>query len=298
MAAPPALRLAIITDPAMPELQPDDAGLPAAFAEHGVETVVLPWGEPMPAPPCDGALVRSPWEYFMDPERFLRWIDALEAPVLNAPEVLRWNHDKRYLLELARSGAARIPSTVLLSASDLGAKAEPLLDRIGAERGVLKPTVSGGAWRTAVVQRGGPIPSTVEVGAGGDFLLQAFVDELSTSGEWSLTFLGGRYSHAVLKRASPEDFRVQEEHGGTVEVLEPPPELLREAEGILGAIPGGAAPVYGRVDLVAAEAGRPYLMELELIEPELFLRARPGSTADLVGAVLGALGGARSADEA
>lgn len=298
MGTPRELRLALITDPAMPALQPDDAGLPAAFAAHGVETVVAPWGEPIPGPPCDGALVRTPWEYFMDPERFLRWVEGLEAPVLNSPELLRWNHDKRYLLDLASSGAARIPPTVLLDSTEIGVAADPLLDRIGAARGVLKPTVSGGAWRTAVVERGGPVPGEIEAAAGGDFLVQAFVEELYVSGEWSLTYFGGQYSHAVLKRSSPGDFRVQEEHGGSVEFRQPPPELFREAEGILRAVPGGLPPVYGRVDLVAAASGRPYLMELELIEPELFLRARPGSAEALVRATLGALDAARSANEA
>ena len=282
----------------MPELQPDDAGLPAAFAGHGVETVIAPWGEPLTGPPCDGVLVRSPWEYFMDPERFLCWMEAFEAPVLNAPGILRWNHDKRYLLDLARGGAARIPSTVLLSAEELGHAADPLLERVEAERGVLKPTVSGGAWRTVVVERGRAIPGEVDASAGGDFLLQAFVEELPGSGEWSLTFFGGQYSHAVLKRSSPGDFRVQEEHGGSVEILEPPRELLREAEEILRAVPGDEPPVYGRVDLVAAASGRPYLMELELIEPELFLRARRGAEDDLVRAVRAALDGPGSANEA
>jgi glutathione synthase/RimK-type ligase-like ATP-grasp enzyme len=298
MAISRELRLALITDPAMPELQPDDAGLPAAFAALGVETVVTPWGEPLPGRPCDGALVRSPWEYFMDPERFLRWLEAVEAPVLNSPAILRWNHDKRYLLDLARTGAARIPPTVLLKSTEIGPVADPLLQQIGAARGVLKPTVSGGAWRTALIERGESVPGEVEVTAGGDFLLQAFVEELSVTGEWSLTYFDGQYSHAVLKRSSPGDFRVQEEFGGSVEFVHPPPALLREAEGVLRAVPGGVAPVYGRVDMVVAASGRPYLMELELIEPELFLRARPGSAETLVRATLAALGAARSANEA
>jgi len=297
MATSRRLRVALITDPAMPQLQPDDASLPAALKALGAEVVVLPWGSPDPEPRCDGALVRSPWEYFMDPERFLAWVEDFEGSVLNSPEVLRWNHDKRYLLELARDGAARIPATALVAAAQLGADADPVLDRIAAERAVLKPTISGGAWRTAVLERGGAIPAEVGAAAGGDFLVQAFVEELPSAGEWSLTYIAGQYSHAVLKRSSPGDFRVQEEHGGTVEVLEPPVALRREAEQVLRAVPDGAALTYGRVDLVEAAAGRPYLMELELIEPELFLRARPGSAADLAGAVIAAVAAAGSAHQ-
>jgi len=304
MVTPRQPRVALITDPAMPELQPDDAGLPGAFAERGVEVVVLPWGSPPPVPRCVGALVRSPWEYFMDPERFLRWAEEFDGAVLNPPEVLRWNHDKRYLLELAGEGSARIPATALVTATELGAAtetgtgADAVLERIGAARGVLKPTVSGGAWRTAVLERGAGIPAEVAAEDGGDFLVQAFVDELPQAGEWSLTYFAGSYSHAVLKRSSPGDFRVQEEHGGSVEVLEPPAALREEAEQILRATPGSAGLVYARVDLVEASDGRPYLMELELIEPELFLRARPGAAQDLARAVVSALGVARSAHEA
>lgn len=281
MKAPSSRRLAIITDPAMPELQPDDLGLPAAFGRLGVEAEALPWGAPCPPERYGAALVRTPWEYFLQPDQFLTWIESLEVQVLNAPEVLRWNHDKRYLLELAGSGAARIPATALVTPDDYPLDAEALLRRVGAERGVLKPTVSGGAWRTSVLTRGGVGPSESPGEEGQSFLVQAFVEELPREGEWSLTFLGGEFSHAVLKRAGAGDFRVQEEHGGTVESLHPPAELVREARQILHAAPGAVAPLYGRVDLVEAAEGRPYLMELELIEPELFLRARPGAAADL-----------------
>ena len=284
MGAADIRTVAIVTDPEMPELQPDDAGLPAAFAAQGVRVEVVPWGRALPPERCDAALVRTPWEYFRRPAAFLRWVSALPVPVLNPAGVLRWNHDKRYLLELAESGAARIPPTALVSASGAGSASEALLEQLGVDRAVLKPTVSGGAWRTVVVERGAP--ALVPDGATGDFLLQGFVEELLGDGEWSLTFLGGSYSHAVRKRARSGDFRVQEEHGGTVEVVEPPMELLEEAARVLAAVPGGAPLTYARVDLVRAGAGRPYLMELELIEPELFLRAKPGAEADLVAAVL------------
>jgi len=291
MEATSARGVAIVTDPGMPELQPDDLGLPAAFAARGMPTEVLPWGAPFPAERCGAALVRTPWEYFLDPGAFLGWVEALPVPVLNPAEVLRWNHDKRYLIELADAGAARIPATALLTPSEVGDAASPLLARIGARRGVLKPTVSGGAWRTAVLIEGEGVPLGPEERSGGDFLVQAFVDELPERGEWSLTYLGGAFSHAVLKRARPGDFRVQEEHGGSVEAAEPAPALLAEAERVLAAVPGPSPLTYARVDLVEASAGRPYLMELELIEPELFLRAREGAVEALVDAVLEGLRG-------
>lgn len=290
-------RIVIVTDPAMPELQPDDRELPAAFEALGVEAVVHPWGEPLPEPSCAAALIRTPWEYFKDPERFLGWVEALEVPVVNSAEVLRWNHDKRYLLELSAAGVARIPATALVGEGELLLGDDALLDRIERDRAVLKPTVSGGAWRTVVLERGASHLGSLGDQAHGDFLVQDFVEELPVAGEWSLTFLGGAFSHAVRKRARSGDFRVQEEHGGTVEFLSPPPELLGEAREILSSVPGGAPLAYGRVDLVEASEGRPYLMELELIEPELFLRAQPGAVSVFAASVLDAVGGLASADQ-
>lgn len=293
MEATSARGVAIVTDPGMPELQPDDLGLPAAFAARGMPTEVLPWGAPFPAERCGAALVRTPWEYFLDPGAFLGWVEALPVPVLNPAEVLRWNHDKRYLIELADAGAARIPATALLTPSEVGDAASPLLARIGARRGVLKPTVSGGAWRTAVLIEGEGVPLGPEERSGGDFLVQAFVDELPERGEWSLTYLGGAFSHAVLKRARPGDFRVQEEHGGLVHVEEPPAALISAAEKTLrgtSELLGLDRPLaYARVDLVEVPYGPPLLMELELIEPELFLRAHDAAPRRFAKACLDAL---------
>lgn len=268
-------RIVLVTDPGHPGLQPDDRALPGAFAELGAAASPVPWGTPWSEISADLCVVRTPWDYFERAEEFLGWIERAPMPVVNPASVLRWNHHKGYLTALQECGAARIPATVMVSAGDRPADADALLARVTAERAVLKPAISGGAYQTVVLEPGAAVPWTDQ--HRGDFLVQAFVDKIEEAGEWSLTCFGGAYSHAVRKTAAKGDFRVQEEHGGRVHLEQPSPALLTAAETVLqgaAALVGLDRPlVYARVDLVEVPYGPPLLMELELIEPELFLRA-------------------------
>ena len=268
-------RIVLVTDPGHPDLQPDDRTLPGAFAELGVSASSVPWGTPWSEISADLCVVRTPWDYFERAEEFLGWIERAPMPVVNPASVLRWNHHKGYLAALQECGAARIPATAMVSAGDRPADADALLARVTAERAVLKPAISGGAYQTVVLEPGAAVPWTDQ--HRGDFLVQAFVDKIEEAGEWSLTCFGGAYSHAVRKTAAKGDFRVQEEHGGRVHLEQPSSALLTAAEKVVqgaAALVGLDRPlVYARVDLVEVPYGPPLLMELELIEPELFLRA-------------------------
>lgn len=268
-------RIVLVTDPDHPGLQPDDRALPGAFAELGAAASPVPWGTPWSEISADLCVVRTPWDYFERAEEFLAWIERAPMPVVNPASVLRWNHHKGYLAALQECGAARIPATAMVSAGDRPADADALLARVTAERAVLKPAISGGAYQTVVLEPGAAVPWTDE--HRGDFLVQAFVDKIEEAGEWSLTCFGGEYSHAVRKTAAKGDFRVQEEHGGLVHLEQPSSALLTAAETVLqgaAALLGLDRPLaYARVDLVEVPYGPPLLMELELIEPELFLRA-------------------------
>jgi len=283
-------RIAIITDEEHPGLRPDDLGLDSAFRELGVEAVTVPWGRVLEPAAFDLALIRSPWDYILRPAAFVDWLAALAVPVVNPVDVLRWNVDKRYLLDLRERSAAEIPATVVIGADERPRAADALLDRLSrgldepADRAVLKPVVSGGAYLTLVLSRGDSVQWTpVDVGA---YLVQAFVDEIHTSGEWSLTFFDGVFSHAVRKEAKAGDFRVQEEHGGAVLVETPGAAIVREAQRVLDGVPCTDPLAYARVDLVERAGATPLLMELELIEPELFLRVAPGSVERLARATL------------
>jgi glutathione synthase/RimK-type ligase-like ATP-grasp enzyme len=143
---------------------------------------------------------------------------------------------------------------------------------------VVKPTVSGGAWNTVRGIAGSAEfeAKVAALPAGCDYLVQAFVPEVARDGEWSLLFFDGEFSHAVLKRAATGEFRVQSQFGGSLEGREPDPAMLASARQALAATAalGYADQAYARVDGVVVD-GRFRLMELEMIEPALFLAGRP-----------------------
>ena len=153
---------------------------------------------------------------------------------------------------------------------------------------MVKPAVSLGAHHTYVVERGALSTEALSAAASLDLLVQPFAEEILTQGEWSLLFLDGVFSHAVLKRAKAGDFRVQELHGGTTTAAAPTPGLLRAAQEVLALAPraGGRELLYARVDGVV-RGGRFELLELELIEPFLFFGTQPAAS-ERFAAALGA----------
>jgi glutathione synthase/RimK-type ligase-like ATP-grasp enzyme len=178
-----------------------------------------------------------------------------------------WNADKLYLRDLASAGVA-LPRTRWLEPGERPAVAA-LLEEWGATRAVLKPRISATAFGTHVVTRDRALDDSdwaalTQSGC----LLQAFVPEIQSRGEVSLVFLDRRFSHAVLKRPGAGDFRVQADFGGSLETTTAAAATIEFGEAVLAA---AARPwLYARVDLVETDGG-PLLMELELIEPDLFL---------------------------
>ena len=186
---------------------------------------------------------------------------------MNPRDTVLWNADKRYLRDLASAGVA-LPRTRWVDPGERPDVAA-LLEEWGAARAVLKPRVSATAFGTHVVSRD-RLPGDAEWAAleRSGCLLQAFVPEIQSRGEVSLVFLSGGFSHAMLKRPRAGDFRVQKDFGGTLESASPADGTVRFGEEVLRL--AGRPWRYARVDLVETEAG-PVLMELELIEPDLFL---------------------------
>lgn len=282
-----ALRVALITGPEHPGLRPDDVGLVEAFAALGATAAPLPWGSAVPSGRFDVAVIRTPWDYFLRPDEFMTWLDGLAVPVLNPKEVVRWNLNKGYLQQLSELGVAEIPRTARVEAGE-GDTAH-MLDLVGSRRAVIKPVISGGAHGTRIVSAEEPLcwdPSET-----GTYIIQEFMDSVTELGEWSLIYFGGEFSHSVLKVPSPGDFRVQDDFGGAVRFERPPEPLFETAASVLA----GAQRTldlphplpYARVDLVEAPQTRlGLLMELELIEPELFFRAAPASQARFAQTIL------------
>lgn len=279
-------RVALVTCGSIPELNDDDRPLLSALWRLGVEAEPAIWDDPAVGwESYDAAVIRSAWDYHLSPAAFLAWLARLEAlglPVWNPAPVVRANLDKAYLKELAAAGVAVTPTAWVAKGSrtDLDA----LLAARGWDDAVVKPSVSASAFRTSRIRRGreGGQAALDEVLAHADALVQPFLPEIESEGEWSFIFLGGEFSHAVLKSPRAGDFRVQQEHGGRAERREPPPGLLIQARD--AAIAGPRPCLYARVDGVR-RGGELLVIELELIEPFLFLSYAPGAAEKLAAAI-------------
>jgi glutathione synthase/RimK-type ligase-like ATP-grasp enzyme len=294
----PADRVAILT-PA--PTGPDPEGgwrevldrLAAALAGGGVEVVPTPWTAH--AEDCraldDFALVLPllAWGYHLEHARWLRacraWRDA-GVRIANPPAVLADNSDKRYLAALEARGVA-IPPTAWTERLDQ-ARVDAMFDATGADRVLVKPTVSGGAWKTLRLRRGDALDGAPD----GAAMLQPYLPTIETEGETSLLFFGGRFSHAVNKRPVPGDFRIQSEYGGDYRAVAPAPGALALARQVLDAI--DVPLLYARIDVVPDERGRWLLMEAELIEPDLYLGQAPDAGAAFADAVRALLAAGRT----
>lgn len=293
-------RLAFATYAGHPGLTPDDARvephLPAGVALHAV-----PWdGRDIDWGSFDMVVLRTTWDYHLRPAEFRRWLDRLDAAgveVSNPTPVLRWNLEKTYLRELAAEGVETVPTVWLRR----GARVE--LAALAAGRGwgrvVVKPTVGATSHGLFVARDPAAASGQERLDAlldRGAALAQPLLIEVERDGEWSLVFFDGEYSHAAIKRPRAGDVRVQTDFGGSVEAATPPAELRRWAAECVRRVarrlgPGGDSPLlYARVDAVVT-AGGPRLMELELIEPQLFLDLAAGAARRFAGALARRLGG-------
>jgi glutathione synthase/RimK-type ligase-like ATP-grasp enzyme len=240
------------------------------LAAEGVEAADVSWVSDEDLSAFDLVLPMNAWGYHRAYERWLARCDAWARTgvrILNPASVLRWNADKRYLGRLWDAGAPAIPTVYVdrPRPEDVAAAAE----RFGAERLVVKPTVSASAFRTILVSPGDPLDD----GPLGPALIQPFLPAVGTDGEVSLIYFAGRFSHSVRKVAKPGDFRVQPEYDSTVAGYDPEADELAAAEAILDAVEDPL--LYARVDLVRDRERRPALIELELIEPDLYLGYDP-----------------------
>ncbi|HEV2751155.1 MAG TPA: hypothetical protein VGV12_11590 [Gemmatimonadales bacterium] len=269
-------RIALATYKQLPNLNDDDRLLVAALSKLGISAVPAVWDS---ADVCwddyQAVVVRSCWDYHRLLPEFLAWIARLERDSLalwNPPALLRWNSHKSYLRDLAARGVPIVPTRWLERGHSF--ELSELLQQEAWPEAVVKPAVSAsafGAWSTTLAGAAASQPRLEALLEAGDVLVQPFMPEVRDAGEWSLMFFAGRFSHAVLKRPAAGDYRVQWEFGGSAETRTATRELIEDAERVLAAVPRGEGePLYARVDGVARD-GRLVLMELELIEPHLFL---------------------------
>ena len=279
------------------QLQHEEQLLADALEALGLRTARVAWSRPdYPWHAVKAAVFRSTWDYFDRFPEFSQWLEATAARtrLFNEPALLRWNVDKHYLSDLADRGVA-VPPTRFIERGDLRPLREHLADCPWPEA-ILKPVVSGAArhtYRLAGTPDDAMEARFADLIRDEAMMLQPFLGRVLTEGELSLIVIGGRCTHAVRKRAKPGDFRVQDDHGGTVHPHVPAPDEVAFAEQAVATCP--AAPLYARVDAVRDADGRLALMELELIEPELFFRFHPPAAAALAAVIAEAMSATQAA---
>jgi glutathione synthase/RimK-type ligase-like ATP-grasp enzyme len=267
MAPSGDVQLRVATCVALPEPDQDAAVLAAALDRAGVRWALVAWDDP--AVDWDAAIptvIRSTWNYSRHIDAFVAWIRrvAAAAPLVNPPDVVLGNVRKRYLLELAARGVPVVPTTLVTPGNHAA---------LPAGRFVVKPEIGAGSWLTRTFEPGDDASARAhlaEVLRWGNALVQPYVTSVEDYGERSLVWIDGELSHAIRKA----------------------PRFSGDAESTTGPLPiadderavamAALAPVvdrilYGRVDIARDSAGRPMVMELELVEPSLFFARGAGS---------------------
>lgn len=227
----------------------------------------------------DVVVIRSPWDYHQDPEAFfdvLQKIRQSTARLENKLELVQWNIDKTYLRDLEQQGIEIVPT--LWRDRFSGEEYADFFEALSTEEIIIKPTVSAGAddtFRIPRQQHAGFTKQLQDIFDSRPFMVQPFMPAIVEEGEFSLFYFGDTYSHTILKTPKEADFRVQEEHGGRLQTVEPEPKLSETGKQILRLI--SPDPLYTRIDLVRTARDTFALMELELIEPSLYFNMDPDS---------------------
>ena len=249
--------------------------LAVALATAGITAEPTPWTDHVEdASGLTGYPLVLPlivWGYHRDHGRWMQACETWAAAgvrMLNSPSVIGWNSDKSYLGRLADKGAA-IPPTVWID-GPIQTDVDAAFDRFGTDRLIIKPRVSGGAWKTLRLAQGERLIDAPD----GPAMIQPYLPSIETEGETSLLFFGGRLSHVVNKRPVSGEFRIQVQFGGQYVALpEPPAGALALAEKTLAAIDEDL--LYARIDMAQGPDGAWLLMEAELIEPDFYLGSAP-----------------------
>ena len=279
------MRIALVTWQELPGLSDDDRELLAPLARRGISAVPAVWSDPTERwSEYDGVVVRSTWDYYRRYDEFLAWVRRAGAGgrLWNPASVLRWNSHKSYLQELAERGVPVVPTRYV---PDL-ASVRATIRREGWPRAVVKAAVSAGGYRTYLVDHdaldAGQLPWG-EAPPQGELLLQPYEEEVERSGERSIVFFLGAFSHAFVRapRLATSSSLVE----GTPRT--PTAQEREVARRALACAP--ASTLYGRVDLVRSAEDGARVMELEVVEPALELRSAPGASerfADAIARVL------------
>ncbi|MGD9814351.1 MAG: RimK family alpha-L-glutamate ligase [Hyphomonadaceae bacterium] len=260
----------------------------AAGEERGIAFDVVYWDEPdLAARGYDIAVIRTTWDYHERVDQYIAALEALERgglKVLNAPSVVRWNMRKTYLREL---GASTI-ETVWTDAAPSAREIASAFDALDAAEVVVKPQVGAGSIRTVRLKRNAWSEADLIDGPTGPAMIQPYLRAIETEGERSLFWFGGRFSHAIRKVPNHGDWLANIPGQTTFLAETPPASALRAAEAARARAPGEL--LYVRIDLVLGDDDKWRVIEIEAIEPYLFLDFAPEGAGNFVDAIARVLG--------
>ena len=280
------MRLAFLSP--VPEYEENWSHIKADYIRlFGEDTTFVDWTKADNLSDFDLVTPLLAWGYPRDTATWFALLDQMQAEGVNVSNpvgVLRWNSDKSYLAELGAAGIATVP-TRMSDALDQAALDDARI-AFGSDILVIKPPISGGADGTFRLAASEELPNSV---AGKRMMIQPYLPNIAAEGEYSLFYFGGTFSHSIIKRPAPGDFRVQDQFGGYEEVIAAPAAANALADAALAAtsnITGTDTLAYARVDMLRGDDGHFRLMELELIEPSLFLRFADDEGAAFAAAIL------------
>ncbi len=244
------------------------------LAEMGIDVVMVPWQtKNVDWRQYDMVVIRSPWDYQQSPSEFLQVLENIVASgtrLQNSLDVVRWNIHKSYLRDLEKQQIPIVPT--IWSTGVSVSRLEELVLQFEPHGFVIKPTIGANADDTFHLKSDSSDNLLLRIAGlfqNRELMIQPFLKSIVTLGEYSLFYFDSQYSHAILKRPASGDFRVQEEHGGTIESITPPQDIEHVAKRAIEAIPGKT--LYARADVVRLSDQTPVVIELELIEPSLYL---------------------------
>lgn len=220
----------------------------------------------------EAVIVRSTWDYQNDDEKFISVLEKINSVTYleNDLDLMKWNMNKNYLFQLKQKGVTIVDTIWEKNFNPV--LANDYFEKLDTDEIIIKPNVSANAdntFRLSKEKLKGQSSNLGKIFAQREFMVQPFLNNIIDEGEYSLFFFDGKFSHSVLKKPKEKDFRVQEEHGGNIQPIKTSSDMILIAENIINKL--STIPLYGRVDLVRTNQNKFALMELELIEPSLYL---------------------------
>ena len=266
----------------------DDEHAIAPLASLGWEVSTVSWRQTaVPWDRFDAVIIRSTWDYWNDVPAFLDILGQInrQTRLANPLDLVHWNLAKTYLLDLEAKGIGIVPT---LWMDDLGDHATiEFADRLGTDQLVIKPVIGANgqdAFRFSRHEDPARWAGIAERFPGRACMVQPFMPKVVSEGEFSLFFFNSLFSHATLRIPAPSEFRSQEERGAEVRTVVPEDRLLLRGKQAMAAL--STSPLYARIDFVRNAAGDFDVMELELIEPSLYLRMDPDAPARFARAIV------------